>query len=195
MTKTIKGYVGMTKEQYENLLIKGGKGESSWSVSDGDNCIYFWNLEKIKEMEYENDDDYEASIDYAKQQAMWSGLTNVANFKSDYLVILTLSIPENLIDDDDSCENMDEASCIHINDFDNKFIIEAEQAEVSTMLYPYILCGVTENKYFQLHNNDYLLSKLIEAVKDSDTLCDIIDNGYYLDFEKLDTTLTLAEAV
>lgn len=190
--KKVKGYVGMTMEQYENLLIKGGKELSSWNVSNYDNLIYFWDVEKIMETE---DIEKEEAIEQAKRQAMWSGLTNVANFESDYLVILELNLPENKIEDDDSCENMDQASCIHINDFDNNFIWSAEKAEVSMMLYPFILAGITKNEYFVQQYDNILLNSLIEAVDGNDMVYDLMENDYYLEFERMDTNHTLKEAI
>lgn len=190
--KKVKGYVGMTMEQYENLLIKSGKELSSWNVSNYDNLVYFWNVEKIMETE---DLEKEEAIEQARRQAIWSGLTNVANFGSDYLVILELNLPENLIEDDDSCKNMEQASCIHINDFDNNFIWNAEKAEVSMMLYPFILAGVTKNEYFVQQYDNILLNSLVEAVEGNDMVYDLIDNDYYLEFERMDTNHTLKEAI
>lgn len=189
--KKTKGFVEMTLEQYENLLVKGGKYVSSWTVSNYDNCVYFWDVEKIMENE---EVEKEEAIEISKKSAMESGLVNVANFESDYLIRLELSIPKNLIDDDDSCENMNEASCIHINDFVDSFIVGAEKAKVSVMLYPYILCGIIGNKYFEQQFDNPLLSSLIEAVKDTDAVYDIIENEYYIDFEYMDIS-TLKKAI
>ena len=141
---TIANFRKMAKDDLSS------KDDYTWNCSC-DDYIYFWDLRKIFESEFDYEDVESAKkycIDTALQSAQLTAA--VSNVFENELVVIEFSIDENLIEDDDSCDNMGLASRvlfdeINISDIKNVYVCKNGYMPSMRLLY---VCGVFDNDYF-----------------------------------------------
>ena len=125
------------------------KNTGIWSVSDNDGAFYFYPVNKIADeygldIEYDFDDVIYQGINKAK----WHGQAATCHAPTDEttFVVLEMSIPDDLIEDDFSCPNMDSiASFINIDDLGKVTFDFLHVGSMSVYHRPYVLSNVVWN--------------------------------------------------
>ena len=178
--KTIKVYHGTTKESYRSILnnlYKKDEFNSIWSCSDKDGYFYLWNSDKCLE-DYEENEVHEvllkSSFESAQLQAAFRG-------KDTKLIVLELEIPSELIEDDDSCENMDWCSRIDFNNFNPEFIKRVYSCDFNSWLSPFVLTNISNNNLFNKFYLDEKMEQFMEKIKNYNIF---LDDIYGLDYHE-----------
>lgn len=144
----MKCFHGTTTKGY-NAITKGGtesKPCSPWTVSDEDGCLYVWPQNKLEES-YAYEDINQMIIHAFESSEIQAVFTQDRN-----LFVLELEIPDELLEDDYSCENMsDVASFIDSSNFDKNMIVKVYKCDFNIWKSPFIvkslLCNVHFNKW------------------------------------------------
>ena len=102
---------GTTLANWEKIQREGWNGPSrvtTWYCSC--NEIYCWDVDKS------DCDDY--AEDFCIRQAFESAQTSAAvqNFQGTKLIVIRLEVPDEIVEDDLSCENMEQASVVQPED-------------------------------------------------------------------------------
>jgi hypothetical protein len=163
-------YHGTTLENVQAIMAGGSKNSPTWSCSD-DHYLYLWSAEKI------GDDG--CPIMRALESAQ---ITAAIAGKDAKLVVLELTIDDELVEDDWSCENMaDEASCIHFDDFKVDMVDdEVYYSEFSGYLSPFVLSTLLENQWFDSHSVSKSLMLVARALQGQEIF---IEEAWEFDYE------------
>lgn len=158
-------YHGTTKKGLISILKNTGiKPISPWTASDQDGDMYVWPEDKLNnQMDYEEKDQFIIhAFESAEVQAILSKETD--------LFVLELDIPDHLLGDDLSCDNMaDVASSLNISDFNKSMITGVFYHKVNIWSFPFIVKYLTGNPYFNKYAVD---PDLLEVAEN-------IDNDYH----------------
>lgn len=172
----MKVYHGTTKENY--LAILNGdlapKSISAWSCSVDDNCIYFYSFDAVKANECNSDDDEEyveaicisKCFEQAQIQAAYIG-------EHTELVVFSAEIPDNLLESDYSCENMESTAVFCLCDqFKPEYIKDVWKYSFNKWSSPAVISGIIGNPYFNHYDCDAMLLKCAETAVFDETLLD-----------------------
>lgn len=158
---------GTTEENYKRILKGEDKLTGPWTVSDKDNCMYFWPLDKADSKE----DAIQHAFEAAQVQAAIRG-------EDTDLYVIVCEIPDELLQDDYSCENMDSmASYILCSDFDIDMIKEHFISRYNKWYSPFIINGLLQNPHFNRYIVEDTLLLMAESVGDV-----YLDDMYYFDY-------------
>jgi len=183
----MKCYHGTTLENAIKIIKGENKSlDTVWNCSQ-DNSIYVYPESKLDDADA-GDDEYleERGI----QQAMESGFIATAFYGSSLPVVLCFDIPEELLKDDYSCENMDAVASSYdtdqhgdVNQYITKIAVSERYNAELRLLY---LSWVTKNCNFNLDDLDDLLLKALKLAAQVDIM-DIYDDLY--DYEYRSETI------
>ncbi len=141
------------KTMINNNFNPEDKESYTWSCSD-DYDLYVYPIDKIKKEIGDDEDESDDNAFYESiRRAFESARITAACHDSKYseLVVIELDIPDELLEDDWSCENMsDVASSVHLSQIDVSMVksIHVDHKAYSSMLRAPILIGVYKMNYF-----------------------------------------------
>ncbi|UNA00970.1 hypothetical protein Erwinia_phage_Rouille_00120 [Erwinia phage Rouille] len=174
---------GTTLENFKMMIAGEGKPSGAWNVSECDAATYFYPLDKIAKAEclelsdFDDEADYQAAIlEAAKRHARGNATTTAAILERDAkLIIFLADVPDCLLEDDYSCDNMaDIASFIHEDDFKVEMILKIWQYEFFGIFSPY--CVQPDNPYTATMS--YHLEQMARAIQNSNAyLYDTIEES------------------
>jgi hypothetical protein len=163
----MKAFHGTTKKGLNAILNGGSKPNCPWTVSDNDGMTYVWPLDKLVSANALEDDDASYQTEYGIRQAFESAEIQAVMEESEAIFVIELDIPDELLEDDFSCENMDNvASVLHMNDFDLKFIKKVYIADLNKWSFPFIVSGLLQNEHFNRWAVDEQLVEIAESLTD-----------------------------
>ena len=143
-----KLYHGTTFENYKSILEIGFKPQNeSWGCSDNQ-FMYFYNPENF--LKHEECDDMENAKDMSIIRAGENARITGALQKSisEKVIILEIEIDDEFIENDGSCENMELASQVDIDNLDTGMITKLYSVDFLPNLSLLYLVGVSNNDYF-----------------------------------------------
>ncbi len=151
---------GITDTAYKMLMKGEGKPSGPWMCSDRCGMSY---LHSATKAELESDDvEY-----YIIQQAIDSAVLQCPIFEDEIFHVLLLNIPSDYsgIEDDYSCENMENiADCIPEADLKN-FIVGVKSYSLSKYFHPFVICSALQNRYFSECNYPDSVVQCANALK------------------------------
>lgn len=163
-------YHGTTEQSYKAIMAGESKITGPWTVSDMDSCMYFWPIDKS-----EGDDDDELS-EYCIRMGFESAQVQAA-VKGDNtkLYVIACEIPDELLEDDFSCENMsDSASYILCSQFSKDMIVKTLVCDFNQWHSPFIISGLLDNPNFNHYSIEPELLTISESLKGSEVYLDEI---------------------
>lgn len=174
-------YHGTTLENLIGLIESDfGRAEKTiWNCSN-ENCLYFYSAEKM--VEYDGAEEGEDAINRAINRAFESGQIGAALWQSKKTVVLEFDVEENLIEDDFSCPNMEEAHCVDKDDLRGK-LCGVYIADFNIWFTPWVLGGLVDSEYFNSFELDDALMKVIHAISESSVY---LEEVFEFDWKRLD---------
>lgn len=168
---------GTTKEGLDAIKNKTGKISGLWECSTTDSYTYVWPFDKVAK-EYDCDNENETR-ERAIQLAFESAQVQAVNSDFDKIYVLELEIPDELLENDESCENMQMASCFDSVCWDDVTIINIYENDFNMFYKPFIVCNLLNNDYFTWYDLDEKLVILAKALQGKDIF---IDELYEFDY-------------
>ena len=163
---------GTTAKNFEILKAKKNEPVSVWNVSDRDNYLYLWDLEK-------NLDEWGGDVDQTRQsmirQAFESASLHLLLDDSNCdLFVLELRLDPNEVEDDLSCENMSAScSCIGSSGFDMDDVVAVYKLSFIRWYLPFVLSSALNNRFFNRWMfEETPLGKIAETIANSETYID-----------------------
>lgn len=157
---------GTTKAGYNAIINRTGKESGPWYCSDRDGCTYVYPFDKV-EKEWVTEDEEETE-QRALQMAFESAQIQTVHNTETTLVAIVIEVPDNLLDDDFSCENMDSiASCFNIADWDKVTILNVYECETNIYHKPFVLAGLIGMEQFNDEGIEPALYKTAKIIADS----------------------------
>lgn len=164
---------GTTKAGLEAIINNTGEIPSLWSCSDRDNRFYVWPFDKIAlDYDYDFVDDIDSIHERGICQAFESAQVQALASDHDKIYCIEFEIDNDLLQDDDSCENMGNASCFDSELLPSVKIVAVYENDFNVYHKPFILCRLLGNIYLNYYDLDKNLVTIAETLKDS---------GIYLD--------------
>jgi hypothetical protein len=150
---------GTTLENARSILSGGEKTSYTWTVSN-DDMLYFWCPYVLNS---QNDEDDSTDESRAIQYAFESGQITVASAKTpqDKIIVLRFEIPEEEVDEDYSCQNMEGAFCMESKKA-AQYFTNAFFAPHNSRLDAFVISSVLGRELFAI---DQLDQNLIEAAE------------------------------
>lgn len=162
---------GMTESAFNAWRKQTPKNESGvispWTCSDGDGFTYLWDIQKLINSG-ETEEEY--SIDHAESRAYESALIQCAVNEEEkvYILFLDLSNCES-IENDDSCENMPDASRIPEDELTIDKIVYIREYKVNKWFSPWIIAGLLQNPQFNQWQISEELLQIAQICANSNT--------------------------
>lgn len=162
-------YHGTTLENAK-LILQGNtdyKPSGAWIVSDNDNAFYVYPVNKlVNEFSIEEDEDIEDYKDQFIGQALDNAvITAGLKGRDTEIIIIEIDIPDHLLQDDFSCNNMNHiASFINLDELEECKIINVYKTNFSGYYSPYVF-PTLENDAFNTAYMDYDLLKIVELIQ------------------------------
>lgn len=160
----MKCFHGTTKKGLNAILNADGyKPNSPWTVSDNDGAMYLWPADKL-ESQYDFEDLNQMIIhafESAEIQAVIEDTTEI--------FVLELEIPDELLQDDFSCDNMaDVASFIETGQFNKSMLVNIYTCKLNRWNAPFIIANLLGNPNFNQWAVDEDLLTLAETLQQGD---------------------------
>lgn len=176
----MKCFHGTTKKGLAAILSGDNhKPTSPWVCSDNDGAMYFYPIDKVisvNGLEDEYDDGPEQALMYAYESAFSSAMIQAVTSLETELYVITCEIPDELLEDDYSCENMaDIASYIEQGEFSLGFIEEIHTVKINQYRLPYDAAMLLRNDLFNKWALDGDLLEMAEAIATTDMWLESID--------------------
>lgn len=154
---------GTTTTGLRAILAGEDKPVGPWTVSDRDGTMYVWTLPKLlEEMGCEEED---TDIVEFVGEAFESAQVQAVVTQDEWVYALVLDIPETLLSDDWSCENMaNRAGCLNTADFRPEMIKKVYRCPFNRWMSPWVVRGLLENEYFNEYEVDPLLLEVAQAI-------------------------------
>lgn len=166
---------GITDKAYRQFGDKSGI-ISPWVCSDNDGCMYFHTAEFIQS-EYDCDD-MEEIINQGVQLASESAaIQSSINDDCTFHVIIA-DVPEEYLNVDYSCENMEHCRFVWIDQFRQEWIKEIRHFEISRYLHVFRIAGLLNNNQFNKYGIDNYLLKTAEIIAKTDYYSAVCDELY-----------------
>jgi len=159
----MKCFHGTTLRGLEAIKNKSeNKPTNPWCCSDNDGAMYFWPLNKLDEED----------VNMGIQQAFESAQVQGAMAEDFELYVLEVEVPDELLEDDYSAENMETvASYIDISAFDYKMVVKVYKVKMNPWLAPIVIAALLNNHHFNKDAVGESLMAVAEALP-SDTWVD-----------------------
>ena len=169
---------GTTAEGFKAIMSKAGKCGlgSPWTVSDNDGMMYFYDAVQVGE-EWGCDSDDEAIERAAMQAAEQAELQYACQGKAGDIIVLVCNVPDDIVEVDTSCENMEHCRMIPCDSFDASMIVSAFHTALDIWQVPYVLASVMSNSYFNTADIPANLLRLAESCG--------FDDDKYIDLDSL----------
>lgn len=167
---------GTTLEGFKAIMAGNGKADlpAPWTVSDNDGAMYFYDAAAVAG-DY-GCDEFDAS--YARNASYENATLQVAmTAKSGLVVVLTCDIPDDILEVDYSCDNMEHARSIGCDEFKLEYITAIHICEIDQWSIPFLIQGVIDNPMF---NVGELPPKLLKLA----TVCGYDDDHF--DYELIE---------
>jgi hypothetical protein len=137
---------------------------SPWVCSDGDGMTYVHTLEFS---ETETGEDGEYAIDHAIQQAKESGIIQAAVNDDSIVYVLEVNIPNEILEVDFSCNNMEHCRCLPSEEF-NQYAKNAKIHEfsINKFFHVFRLAGFVNHEQFNwcmLDDEIYQAAKVLSS--------------------------------
>lgn len=165
---------GITAKAYEQYKLRQGKSGvvSPWVCSDNDGYTYVWPLSTC----CEGVDDPEEARHIGIRLARECALTQASVNNDEKVYVIVVDIPEDVLDVDYSCENMENARYIPENAFYNYNPVEILEFDCPIYWHPFIISGVFDNYQFNKSaiNEDLLQFAKVCKGGENSALYDII---------------------
>jgi|TARA_A100001391_G_C5029018_1_gene267842 hypothetical protein len=160
----MKCFHGTTKKGLNAILNSDGyKPNSPWTVSDNDGAMYVWPENKLAE-QYDFED-IEQMIYHAFESAEIQAVVE----DSTEIFVLEMEIPDQILEDDHSCDNMANiASFINMNDFSKNMIVNIYKTTLNKWNAPFIVANLLSNPNFNQWCLEEDLLSLAETLQNSD---------------------------
>ena len=156
---------GTTKKGLKAILSGvNHKPTNPWNVSDQDGAMYVWPSDKLK-VQYDLEEE-DQMICHAFESAEVQAVTS----EEEDVFVMVLDIPDELLEDDFSCENMsDVASCINLTEFDKSMVVSVMTHKLNKWNAPFVISGLLSNPNF----NSYSLDEGLLLAAESIASCEI----------------------
>ena len=178
-------YHGTTREHAINILANGNKTTATWHCSD-DAYLYLWCPDVlIKNRECEKEDSGAMAIQFAFESSQITAAMS-ENMQKE-LIVLCFDFPENLIELDESCENMELSRRICLQDY-TKYYKTSFVAKHNPRLDAFVLSGLLDNQYLNFYTLDDDLLQAAKTLKDQ-----YIDSLMEFDYQEKDITKELTK--
>lgn len=180
---------GTTKEL--SFLVNEFKKSSCWGCSLHDNYVYVWNpasfesefQESYSEPPWYNftPDSDVLSVAECFRYAKDSAYTQAAHLGKDtQCMVYVLDIPQEYLEPDTSCPNMENALRFRKTDFDPSWIVGLYTKDFSSYASPFLVANLLRNEYFEdslMDENLYKIAKsLFNAPQTLESVyCDLVD--------------------
>lgn len=162
---------GTTEQGLKAILSGSGKTLCSlWDCSDRDDYMYFYDAKDVAE-DYGRDEDEDGTDDAVRQSLENAQLQLVTEGAGGKIFSLVCEVPDDLIELDDSCPNMQHARRIECEKFDPKWIVAIYTHDVNIWSLPFILSSVITNDLvaeWNVSSELWTMAKLLS------------DNGVYM---------------
>ncbi len=177
---------GTTQQGLKNILLgENEKHVSPWVVSDNDGAMYLYPLDKL--VSSHEIDCSEEAFQMGVITSLESAIIQTCMNNETVIYSLVLNIPDELLVDDYSCENMaDIASYIECNEFDPSMIIGVYKETLSIWDKPSILSNVRGLAYFNTSEVDEHLLNLAESLADADIYNELDLVGEHVPFNDIE---------
>lgn len=182
---------GTTLENWLKIKEEGFAPEQqTWNVPCF-NETYFYDMDKTS---YPEDEDYskEECIRQAFDNAQISA--SVQNFMGNTLVVLELEVDEELVEDDQSCENMDNvASVVNNDDLDLSMIKKVHTCEngyLPSFRLLYVVHLIQNNDYFVTNTFNNIEIEMAEQLN-----VPFVDEMHNFEYETENVYFDILEAV
>lgn len=157
---------GTTKAGYNAIINRTGKESGPWYCSDCDGFTYVYPFDKVeKEWGTEGDEETEQR---ALQLSFESAQIQTVHNTETTLIALIIEVPDHLLDEDFSCENMESiASCFNIAEWDKVTILDVYECETNIYHKPFVLAGLLGMEQFNDEGIEPVLYKTAQVIADS----------------------------
>lgn len=183
----MKCYHGTTKKGLKAITEQSDfKPNNPWSCCDNDGAMYVWPLNKMDDYQDKTNDYQDNPHEDAERQGIEQGFQSAqiqGAVSGDYdLYVIELEIPEELLEDDQSAENMaDTASFIDMAEFNPEMIKATYHFKMNKWHSPYVIKALLDNPHFNKYSLDEDLMQIAEDLGDD---C-YIDSIYEYEYTKI----------
>ncbi|MCP3681515.1 MAG: hypothetical protein GY861_02400 [bacterium] len=175
----MKCFHGTTKKGLNAILANAGvKPNAPWVCSDNDGEMYVWPQNKLEDSyDFEEQEQFIChAFESAEIQAVVSEEVEV--------FVLEMDIPNDLLEDDYSCDNMaDVASYLPMDDFTTDMIVKVYTYKLNKWNAPFVISNLLNNEHFNTYSIDENLLEAAEAIQQAKIYKDPID---FYDFVEYD---------
>lgn len=157
------GYMGISQSNLKDLLNHTGKQHIIWECSSYDELCYVY--------EHQEDNDYIGDC-------IFNALVQCIATRDNKIYVLELNIPDDIVSDDYSCENMENAKCFDSIHFNKDMIQSIQEVNVDTCILYYMCKYMEYNRYYIYDLSDYteMEQTFINHLNIDDLLlCEIIE--------------------
>lgn len=145
----------------------GSKPFAPWVCSEDDGMMYVYPLNKVAENHCTEDE--EETISRGLDSAFESAQIQCAIAQEETMYVLVLDIPDNLLEDDCSCENMsDVASMLEMTEFNTSMVKSVYECSFNKWYAPFVLVGILDNPQFNVDCLDKPLLDLAERLRETE---------------------------
>ena len=155
---------GTTKKGLNSILNNAGiKPNAPWVCSESDGSMYVWPQDKLESSyDFEEKDQFIChAFESAEIQAVVADETEV--------FVIELNIPDDLLEDDYSCDNMsDVASVIDMSDFTTDMIVKVYSNTLNKWNAPFVISNLLSNQEFNTYSLDEDLLAAAEVIQQAE---------------------------
>lgn len=164
-------YHGTTEKGLKAILEGGRKPNNPWSVSDNDGCMYFWPSDKLAD-EYLTDNIEDQGI----QRGFESAQVQAAVSQEEKLIVISINVPDEMLSDDLSCENMENtASYIYCSDFNKSMIVKTFEFTMNKWAFPFVIKSLLNNEYFNEYCIEDDLLRVAQMLPDNTFIDELLE--------------------
>ncbi len=175
----MKCFHGTTKKGLKSILANvGTKPNAPWVCSEDDGSTYVWPQNKLEDSyDFEEHEQFVChAFESAEIQAVIADEQEV--------FVLELEIPDHLLEDDYSCDNMAEvASLIEMSDFETNMIVSVYKKTLNKWNAPFVIANLLGNEQFNTFCIDENLLEAAEAIQSAEIYKEPTE---FYDFEEFD---------
>jgi hypothetical protein len=182
-------YHGTSAECYEQIIQNGFSSNNdftyTWDVS-WEEYIYGYDFKKVQKVLGSDEDPIEEDLDHVESHCIESAFGNarvsaaVQDSKSDFVFVLKIEIPDNFVEDDISCgQEMEEASCVSLDNMKNFKILEIYKSKYVPSLRIFYMA----NTMYDILNVFPLEPEEFRALEEVHKKVDLLGIVFEVDYE------------
>lgn len=178
-------YHGTSEESYKSILENGfnpiDADVLTWNCSDSD-YVYFYN--PLDLLEHGETDEEENAEQMAIERAFENAKISAAVQKSrgDSVYVLAVEIDQELIEEDDSCQNMELACKVHVSYLSTDAIIKKFRADYLPSISLAYIAGLNDSDFINLENFSRVEVEMMKVLAKSDLMS--MDELLYNEWEE-----------